>query len=121
MRRRVAITGLGAVTPVGNDAETTWQSLVAGQSGVGPITTFDARSFPVRIAGLVKGFDRRLAPAVARPATFPAQAVSRSRRRRRRSKNAGLDGEYEPHERALSLGAEHGPTSSWRSSWTCPA
>jgi 3-oxoacyl-[acyl-carrier-protein] synthase II len=54
---RVAITGFGAVTPVGNDAETTWQSLVAGRSGVGKIDTFDAETFPVDIAGLVKDFD----------------------------------------------------------------
>jgi 3-oxoacyl-[acyl-carrier-protein] synthase II len=54
---RVAVTGLGAVTPVGGDVETTWTSLVAGRSGVGHITTFDARTFPVRIAGLVDDFD----------------------------------------------------------------
>jgi 3-oxoacyl-[acyl-carrier-protein] synthase II len=57
MAARVAITGLGAVTPVGNDAATTWRSLVQGKSGVGPITTFPATSFPVKIAGLVKDFD----------------------------------------------------------------
>jgi len=55
--KRVAITGLGAVTPVGNDAASTWDSLVAGRSGVGPIQTFPAETFPVRIAGMVRGFD----------------------------------------------------------------
>jgi 3-oxoacyl-[acyl-carrier-protein] synthase II len=57
MRRRVAITGIGAVTPLGNDAETTWAGLIAGRSGVGPLTTFDCSAYPVRIAGLVKDFD----------------------------------------------------------------
>jgi 3-oxoacyl-[acyl-carrier-protein] synthase II len=51
------ITGIGAVTPLGNDAPTTWRRLVAGESGVGPITHFDASALPTRIAGEVKGFD----------------------------------------------------------------
>jgi 3-oxoacyl-[acyl-carrier-protein] synthase II len=56
MTRRVVITGLGAVTPVGNDVPTTWRALLEGRSGVGPITCFDASAFPIRIAGEVKGF-----------------------------------------------------------------
>lgn len=56
MTARVAITGLGAVTPVGNDLASTWASLVAGRSGIGPITTFPAQEYPVRIAGMVKDF-----------------------------------------------------------------
>src|SRR5262245_45225804 len=55
--RRVAITGLGAVTPVGNDVATMWATLLAGRSGVAPIATFDASGFSVRIAAEVKGFD----------------------------------------------------------------
>src|SRR5438270_7302243 len=56
-RRRVAITGLGLVTPVGNDVATTWDALRAGRSGGAPISLFDASGFPVRIAAEVKGFD----------------------------------------------------------------
>jgi beta-ketoacyl-acyl-carrier-protein synthase II len=56
-RRRVAITGLGLVTPAGNDVVTTWSTLLAGRSAVAPISTFDASGFPVRIAAEVKGFD----------------------------------------------------------------
>jgi 3-oxoacyl-[acyl-carrier-protein] synthase II len=56
-RRRVAITGLGLVTPVGNDVATTWSSVLAGRSGAAPITLFDASGFSTRIAAEVKGFD----------------------------------------------------------------
>jgi len=55
--RRVAITGLGAITPIGLDARSTWEAAVAGESGVGFIEAFDASGFPVRIAAEVKGFD----------------------------------------------------------------
>ena len=55
--RRVAITGVGAVSPIGNDAKTTWESLLAGRSGIDHITSFDASEFPIRIAGEVKDFD----------------------------------------------------------------
>jgi 3-oxoacyl-[acyl-carrier-protein] synthase II len=55
--RRAVITGLGAVTPVGNDVPTTWANLVAGRSGVDVISRFDASDYPVTIAAEVKGFD----------------------------------------------------------------
>lgn len=54
--RRVVITGVGAVTPLGNDIATTWQAICAGQSGVRPITRFDASGYAVRIAGEVQDF-----------------------------------------------------------------
>ncbi|WP_244349399.1 beta-ketoacyl-ACP synthase II [Thermostichus vulcanus] len=56
-RRRVVITGLGALTPIGNSPTEFWQSLLAGRSGIGPITLFDASRHDCRIAGEVKGFD----------------------------------------------------------------
>ena len=55
--RRVVVTGLGAVTPVGNDVPAMWAALLAGKSGVGPIQSFDASAFESRIAAEVKGFD----------------------------------------------------------------
>jgi 3-oxoacyl-[acyl-carrier-protein] synthase II len=62
--RRVAVTGLGAITPIGLDAPSTWAAALAGESGVGFIESFDASEFPVRIAGEVKGFDpSEVAPA----------------------------------------------------------
>ena len=57
MKRRVVVTGMGAVTPVGNDVATMWRSLVEGKSGAAPITHFDATNFEVRFACEVKGFD----------------------------------------------------------------
>ncbi len=54
--RRVVITGLGAVTPVGNDAPATWRALLAGTSGIATITRFDPSALPIRIAGEVKNF-----------------------------------------------------------------
>ncbi len=55
--RRVVVTGIGAVSPCGLDAASTWASITSGKTGIGAITHFDASDYPVRIAGEVKGFD----------------------------------------------------------------
>ena len=55
--RRVVVTGLGALTPIGNTADEFWSALLQGRSGVGPITKFDATDYPTRIAGEIKNFD----------------------------------------------------------------
>ena len=57
VERRVVVTGIGLVTPLGIGNEPTWQGILAGKSGIGPITRFDAKELPSRIAGEVKGFD----------------------------------------------------------------
>ena len=68
LRRRVVITGIGAVTPCGNTAAETWAALSAGRSGLGPITRFDATGCTARIAGEVKHFDpTRALPAPLQP------------------------------------------------------
>src|ERR1700737_1165625 len=59
-RRRVVITGMGAITPLGHNVTDLFQSQIEGQSGVGPIMHFDARTFPTKLASPVKGFE--LAP-----------------------------------------------------------
>lgn len=56
-QRRVVVTGMGALTPLGLDVNETWTNLLAGKSGAGPITLFDATEFPVKFACEVKGFD----------------------------------------------------------------
>lgn len=55
--RRVVVTGLGIICPLGNEVKTAWANLLAGKSGIAPIDTFDVSEFPSRIAGLVRGFD----------------------------------------------------------------
>src|SRR5256712_4373352 len=55
--RRVAVTGIGFITPIGNDEETVWSNMVEGSSGIGPITRFDTTGFDTKIAAEVKGFN----------------------------------------------------------------
>ena len=112
MRNRVAITGVGAVTPVGPDAESSWASLIAGRSGIGRITTFPADTFAVRIAGLVKDFDleayvpdRKLRRRLSRAGGFGVAAALQAVR------DAGAEpgkSIYAAHERGLSLGGSVG-------------
>jgi 3-oxoacyl-[acyl-carrier-protein] synthase II len=79
-QKRVVITGLGALTPIGNTVAEYWDSLLAGRSGIGPITLFDASRHTVRIAGEVKGFapeqymDRKEAKRMDRFAQFAVAA-----------------------------------------------
>ena len=55
--RRVVITGMGAVTPIGNDVPSFWEALKAGKCGIGPITKFDAAEYKVKVCAEVKDFD----------------------------------------------------------------
>jgi 3-oxoacyl-[acyl-carrier-protein] synthase II len=57
LKKRVVVTGFGMITPIGLDTKTSWEGLVAGRSGIGPITQFDDKNIPTQIAGEVKGFD----------------------------------------------------------------
>ena len=112
-QRRVVTTGIGAVTPVGNDASTTWSSFMAGRSGVGPITTFDASTFPVHIAGMVRDFDpgTRIPEAdlrrhLSRQGAFGVAAAQEA------LADAGVGADtYQPRERGVSVGATAGRPS----------
>ena len=55
--RRVVITGLGAVTPLGNNVKDTWEAMKAGKNGIAPITLFDTSAYKAKLAAEVKGFD----------------------------------------------------------------
>lgn len=68
MKRRVVVTGIGLVTPLGNDVKSTWDSLVNGRTGIGPITRFDASAFASQVAAEVKNFepDRYFEPKQAK-------------------------------------------------------
>jgi 3-oxoacyl-[acyl-carrier-protein] synthase II len=56
-KRRVVVTGLGIVSPVGSTVPSAWDAVLKGESGIGPITRFDVSAFPVRFGGEVRGFD----------------------------------------------------------------
>ncbi len=110
---RVVVTGIGAVTPVGNSAESTWDALKAGRSGVGPITTFDASTFPVRIAGMVTDFDppsvlsdTEFAPYLQRAGRFAVAAGAEA------LADADLaPGAYDPYECGVAMGGSMGRPS----------
>ncbi len=57
MKRRVVVTGIGMITPVGLDTETSWEGLINGKSGIGPITQFEDKNIPTQIAGEIHGFE----------------------------------------------------------------
>jgi 3-oxoacyl-[acyl-carrier-protein] synthase II len=107
MKRRVVVTGMGAVTPVGNDVATMWQSLLASKSGAAPITHFDASTFEVRFACEVKGFDplnfmdRKEAK---RADQFTQYAVAAARQA---MDNAGFGGGegYDPYNTGVIIGS----------------
>jgi 3-oxoacyl-[acyl-carrier-protein] synthase II len=102
--RRVAITGVGAITPVGDDAKATWDALLAGRSGVDFIKQFDASEFPVRIAGEVKDFDpadhvsAKTARNVDRGVVFAIAAA------REALADAGVNG-YDPERVGVVVGS----------------
>jgi 3-oxoacyl-[acyl-carrier-protein] synthase II len=106
--RRVAVTGLGAVTPIDNDARSTWEAAVAGRSGIDWIRSFDASGFPVRIAGEVRDFDpsgvaspkevRKLDRNVLLALAAGAEAVA----------DAKLDGAYGPDRVGILFGTAIG-------------
>lgn len=82
LSNQVVMTGIGALTPVGNDAETTWRNLLAGKSGISRITAFDADGLPTQIAGEVRGFDPSLvmnSKRLRRSARFTHLAVAAAR------------------------------------------
>src|SRR5499427_9366833 len=110
--RRVVVTGLGAVTPIGGDAPSTWRAATAGESGVDFIRSFDASEFPVRIAAEVKDFDptqvaspkdaRRLDRNVLLALGAGREAVA----------DAGLDGAYSPDRVGILFGTAIGGITS---------
>jgi 3-oxoacyl-[acyl-carrier-protein] synthase II len=110
MRRRVVVTGMGCVTPIGNTVESMWKSLQEGRSGIDKITHFDASSFPTKFAAEVKGFD--LADYVETPERFEyaghniRYAIGAATQAVR---DAGLDeSQYDPARFGVYLGAGEG-------------
>ncbi len=116
MKRRVVVTGLGALTPVGNDVPAMWEALVAGKSGTAPITKFDASTFPVRFAAELKGFDPSQymdRKEIKRADPYTQYAVSASKQAMR---DAGLEGGvngYDPDRIGVILGSGTGGLKSF--------
>ena len=111
--RRVVVTGIGMVCPMGNDPETSWSRIVAGESGITPITRFDASRLASRIAGEVKGFDpedyidRR---AARRMDPYSHYAVAAARQA---LDDAGLDAVAEAEDIGTMVGCGGGGLSTF--------
>ncbi|MCA9256117.1 MAG: beta-ketoacyl-[acyl-carrier-protein] synthase family protein, partial [Phycisphaerales bacterium] len=114
MSRRVVVTGIGWITPLGHDIEQTWQRVLNGESGVSPTMIFDAKTFPTTFSSQVKDFDLKkyLSPeeyeahkSVSRQAGFAVAAAKMA------WKNAGLDqfGELDRTHAGIYLGGGEGP------------
>ncbi|MBV8065597.1 MAG: beta-ketoacyl-ACP synthase II [Actinobacteria bacterium] len=106
--RRVAVTGLGAITPIGNDARASWRAAVAGESGIDFIRSFDASGFPVRVAAEVKDFD---ASGIASPKEvrkLERNVLLALGAAREAVADAGLDGTYDPARVGILLGSAIG-------------
>jgi len=105
-RRRVVITGLGIVSPVGSTVDEAWANILAGRSGIGPITRFDASRFPTRFGGAVAGFDvdAYLAPKDARKMdTFMHYGIAASRQA---IEDSGIEvSEANAHRIGVAVGA----------------
>src|SRR5688572_1385198 len=106
MKRRVVITGLGLLSPVGNDVASTWRALLDGANGVGPITQFDTANFPVKFACELKGFDPLQymdRKEVKRNDVFTQMALAASVQA---MNDAGLsDGQYDPENTGVIIGS----------------
>jgi 3-oxoacyl-[acyl-carrier-protein] synthase II len=113
-RRRVVITGLGAVTPIGGDVESTWQALLAGESGAGPITLFDTAGYPVNFACEVKDFEptvwieHKQARRMDRFAQFTIAAARQAER------DSGIDIAAEPDRIGVSVATGIGGLKSFQ-------
>jgi 3-oxoacyl-[acyl-carrier-protein] synthase II len=102
--RRVAITGVGAVTPLGHDAKTTWEGLLAGRSGVDYIKAFDASDFPVRIAGEVKDWDSTAIVPAKKARNLDRAVVFALAAAREALEDAGVNG-YQPERVGVVVGS----------------
>ncbi len=110
MRRRVVVTGIGAVTPIGNSVDAMWQSLQEAKSGIGSITHFDASHFPTKFAAEVKGFD--LANYVDDPKRFEFSGLNIrfavGAAKQAMDDSGLLDGKLDPARFGVYLGAGEG-------------
>jgi 3-oxoacyl-(acyl-carrier-protein) synthase len=102
------VTGLGAVTPIGNDAPSTWSAAVAGESGIDFIRAFDASDYPVRIAGEVKDFDATGVASLKEVRKLERNVLLALGAGREAVADAELDGAYDPARVGILLGSAIG-------------
>jgi 3-oxoacyl-[acyl-carrier-protein] synthase II len=102
------VTGLGAVTPIGNDAPSTWRAAVAGESGIDFIRAFDAGDYPVRIAAEVKDFDATSVASPKEVRKLERNVLLALGAGREAVEDAGLDGAYDPARIGILLGSAIG-------------
>lgn len=114
MKRRVVITGVGVLSPIGNDREAFWNRLIRGESGIGPVTRFDASNYATQIAGEVKDFDpldymeRKEARRMDRFVQFAVAAAKMA------MEDAALDMEKEdPNRVGIYIGSGIGGLATW--------
>jgi 3-oxoacyl-[acyl-carrier-protein] synthase II len=106
--RRVVVTGLGAVTPIGNDARAAWRAAVAGESGIDFIRSFDASGFPVRIAAEVKDFDAASVASAKEARKLERFVLLSLGAAREAVDDAKLDGAYDPDRIGILFGSAIG-------------
>ena len=106
--KRVVVTGLGAVTPIGGDAPSTWRAAVAGESGIDWITSFDASEFPVRVAAEVKDFDPTAVAAPKDARRLDRNVLLAHGAAREAVADAKLDGVYSPDRVGILFGTAIG-------------
>ncbi len=106
--RRVAVTGLGAITPIGNTARETWEAAVAGRSGIDFIRSFDASPFPVRIAAEVKGFDPATVASAKEARRLDRNVLLALAAAREAVADARLEGAYDPMRVGIVFGTAIG-------------
>src|SRR5213592_4860861 len=105
--RRVAVTGLGAVTPIGNDARMTWEAAVAGRSGIDWIRSFDVDGLPVRVAAEVKDFDPTQVASPKEVRKLERNVLLALGAAREATQDAGLDG-FDPNRVGVVFGTAIG-------------
>ena len=111
--RRVVVTGIGAVTPLGNNAAETWEGMKSGKNGIAPITLFDTENFKAKLAAEVKGFDPRTyleVNEVLRTDRYAQFAVAAAKQA---ADESGIDGAVDPDRFAVIFGTGIGGISTF--------
>src|SRR5918992_3761039 len=108
MRRRIVITGMGTISPLGNDTASTWKAALAGESGIDFIRSFDASEFPVRVAAEVKDFEPPSAVSPKEARRLDRNVLLAVAAGQQALEDAALDAHYEPARTGIVFGSAIG-------------